>query len=152
MTSHEPHGVPNHRQPDCLPRRRSKKRSKLGVTGLCEGNSPVTGGFPLQRDSNAENVSIWWCHHEIDYLFNSLFKRATKDISENKTSKLRVTDLCAENSPGPVNSPHKRPVTRKMFPFDDVIMSGFIWDVITHQIPYPRTRFCSLSDNKRTTW
>ena len=25
-------------------------------------------------------------------------------------------------SPGPVNSPHKGPVTRKMFPFDDVIM------------------------------
>ena len=24
---------------------------------------------------------------------------------------------------GPVNSPHKRPVTRKMFPFDDVIMN-----------------------------
>ena len=26
------------------------------------------------------------------------------------------------NSPGPVNSPHKGPVTRKMLPFDDVIM------------------------------
>ena len=26
---------------------------------------------------------------------------------------------------GPVNSPHKWPVTRKMFPFDDVIMSLF---------------------------
>ena len=25
------------------------------------------------------------------------------------------------NSPGPVNSPHKGPVTRKMFPFDDAI-------------------------------
>ena len=25
----------------------------------------------------------------------------------------------------PVNSPHKGPVTRKMFPFDDVIMSTF---------------------------
>ena len=25
---------------------------------------------------------------------------------------------------GPVNFPHKWPVTRKMFPFDDVIMSG----------------------------
>ena len=24
---------------------------------------------------------------------------------------------------GPVNSPHKRPLTRKMFPFDDVIMN-----------------------------
>ena len=27
---------------------------------------------------------------------------------------------------GPVNSPHKWPVTRKMFPFDDVIMC--VWD------------------------
>ena len=25
---------------------------------------------------------------------------------------------------GPVNSPHNWPVTRKMFPFDDVIMNG----------------------------
>ena len=28
-----------------------------------EGNSPVTGEFPAQRASNAENVSIWWRHH-----------------------------------------------------------------------------------------
>ena len=27
---------------------------------------------------------------------------------------------------GPVNSPHKWPVTRKMFPFDDVIMSNLV--------------------------
>ena len=27
---------------------------------------------------------------------------------------------------GPVNSPHKWPVTRKMFPFDDVIMESYI--------------------------
>ena len=39
-----------------------------------------------------------------------------------KTSKLRVAGLCEGNSPATVNSPHKRPVTRKMFPFDDVIM------------------------------
>ena len=25
---------------------------------------PVTGGFPSQRASNAENASIWWRHHE----------------------------------------------------------------------------------------
>ena len=35
-----------------------KKTSKLGVIALCEGNPPVTGGFPTQRASNAENVSI----------------------------------------------------------------------------------------------
>ena len=42
---------------------RSKNISKLHVTGLCEGNSPVTSEFPAQRASNAENVSIWWRHH-----------------------------------------------------------------------------------------
>ena len=36
-------------------------------------------------------------------------------------SKLRVTDLCAGNSP--VTSPHKGPVTQKMFPLNDVIMT-----------------------------
>ena len=36
---------------------RSKKTSKLRVTGLCEGNSPVTGEFPAQRSSNAEKSS-----------------------------------------------------------------------------------------------
>ena len=35
---------------------------------------------------------------------------------------------------GPVNSPHKWPVTRKMFPFDDVIMGGaMINDSIIYQ-------------------
>ena len=62
-------GVSNHQPHDCLLsrlfRRRSKKTSKLRVTGLCAGNSPVTGEFPAQRTSNAENVSIWWRHHEI---------------------------------------------------------------------------------------
>ena len=33
---------------------------------------------------------------------------------------------------GPVNSPHKWPVTRKQFPFDDVIMSGEGFESIIH--------------------
>ena len=44
-------------------RRRSKKTSNLYVTGLCGGNSPITGEFRAQRASNAENVPIWWHHH-----------------------------------------------------------------------------------------
>ena len=59
--------VSNHQPPSCLLnrlfRRRSKKTSKLRVTGLCAGNSPETGEFAAQRASNAENVSIWWRHH-----------------------------------------------------------------------------------------
>ena len=59
--------VSNHRPYDCLLnrlfRRRSKKTSKLRVTGLCAGNSPETGEFPAQMASYAENASIWWRHH-----------------------------------------------------------------------------------------
>ena len=47
-------------------RHRSKKYiSKLCVTGIRVGISPVTGEFPTQRASNAENVSIWWRHHDV---------------------------------------------------------------------------------------
>ena len=59
--------VSNHQPHHCLLNRlfrhRSKKTSKLRVTGLCVGNSPGTGEFPTQMASNSENVSIWWRHH-----------------------------------------------------------------------------------------
>ena len=38
----------------------------LLVLALCEGNPPVTGGFPLHRASNADNVSMAWYHHDYD--------------------------------------------------------------------------------------
>ena len=70
---------------------------------------------------------LLYCIHYIDVIIttmtsqitslNRLFRRRSK-----KTSKLRVTGLCVGNSPGLVNSPQKGTVTRKMFPFDDVIM------------------------------
>ena len=55
-------GVSNHWRLDCLLsrlfRRGSKNTSKLRVTGLCEGNAPVTDEFSSQRASDAANVSI----------------------------------------------------------------------------------------------
>ena len=64
--------VSNHQPPQCLLNRlfgcRSKKTSKLRVTGLCAGNSPGTGEFPAQMASNAENVPIRWRHPDHDPL------------------------------------------------------------------------------------
>ena len=40
---------------------------------------------------------------------------------------------------GPVNSPHKWPVTRKMFPFDDVIMGKKNWIISYNKPPYIRS-------------
>ena len=56
-------------------------------------------------------------HRRLHCLINRLFKRVSK-----KTSKLCVTGLCEGNSPVTGEFPAHRPVTRKMFPFDDVIM------------------------------
>ena len=65
-------GISNNWHLNCLLNRlfrhRSKKTSKLCITGLCKGNSPVTGEFPTQRASNAENISIWWHHHMLTSL------------------------------------------------------------------------------------
>ena len=64
-------GVSNHQPQHCLLkslfRRRSKETSKLRVTGLCAGNSPGTGEFPAQMACYAEDISIWWRHHEFCY-------------------------------------------------------------------------------------
>ena len=50
LSNHQPHHCLLNR----LFGRRSKKTSKLRVTGLCAGNSPGTGEFPAQMASNAE--------------------------------------------------------------------------------------------------
>ena len=51
-------------------------------------------------------------------LLNCLSRRRSK-----KASKLRVPGFYEGNSPVTAEFPHKRPVTQKMFPFDDVIMT-----------------------------
>ena len=72
-------------------------------------------------------ITLQWRHNDHDGVSNHqppscLLKRLFRRWSK-KTSKLRVTGLCVGNSPGPVNSRHKGLATRKMSPFDDVIMS-----------------------------
>ena len=77
-------GVSNQGSLDCLLsrlfRRWSKNTPKPHVTGLCDGNPLLTGGFPPQRTNNAENVSSWrrrharclsWRHHDTWMLFFS---------------------------------------------------------------------------------
>ena len=88
VSNHQPHGCLLNR----LFRRNSKKTSKLRVTGLCAGNSPGTGEFPAQMASYAENVSIWWRHHDtlrFYRLLNSLL------MEENDCSSFIVNKIAA---------------------------------------------------------
>ena len=129
--------VSNHQPHHCLLNRlfmrRSKKTSKLRVIGLCVGNSPVTGEFPTQMASNAENVSIWWRHHEWRDVSNCPMHKQLimeirvafcdmtlthDDVIEWKPSAIQA--LCAENSPLTGEFPTQRPVTRSFHVFFDL--------------------------------
>ena len=165
--------------------RSERKTSKLRVTGLCARNCPVPDEFPAQMASNAENVSIWWHHHDMvrgncsgrtwlllttglshgplwvfwrkmpsdngtslccknfaskcplqwchnecdgvsnnrrfDCMLTRLFRRTPK-----KTSNIPVTGIFQGTQRWLMDSPHEGPVTRKIFPIDDVIMVEFI--------------------------
>ena len=65
-------------------------------------------------------LSLRWRHNENDCVSNHQTHHCLLNrffgCRSKKISKLRVTGLCAGNSP------HKGPVTRKMFPFGYVIM------------------------------
>ena len=122
-----------------------KKTSKLRITGLCAGNSPGTGEFPTQMASNAENVSIWWRHHESVRWWkqtNMHYSDATwaSQITDKSTVCSRLFfRLVTEQAPNPriadflwwessmtcefpMDSPHKGPVIRKAFPCHYVII------------------------------
>ena len=86
--------VLNHQPHDCLlnllSRGRSTKTSKLRVTGLCEGNSPLIGEFPAKRFSNAEKVSIWWRHHAVYGSWSGstcMYTRTPKLLLDEKTAE-----------------------------------------------------------------
>ena len=68
---------------------------------------------------------------------------------QRKYQSSRVTGLCAGNSPVTGEFPHKRPVMRNIFPFDDVIM----WFFYTNEC-LPRA-IVSLAHSHKTdslTW
>ena len=97
--------VSDHQPHDCLLnrsfRRRSKKTSKLRVTGLCEGNSPGTGEFPAQMASNAENVSIWWRRHDwfrpcivVRFAISPLLSQRRIIVNWTLRIKLTLSEIC----------------------------------------------------------
>ena len=82
---------------------RSKKTSKLRVTGLCARNSPVTGEFPAQLASNAENVSIWWRHHVVsNFLIYGYVSTRSRIVAE--IDIVRVFFLIHGNAMGKISA------------------------------------------------
>ena len=87
-------------------------------------------------------TALQWRHNDHNGISNnrphSFFLTRLYMRWSKKTPKLHVTGLCEGNSPGPANSLHKGPVTRKMFPIDDVIMGqiNLTFIVVCSLMPY----------------
>ena len=96
-------GVSNHQRLCCLPnrlfRRWSKKTSKLRVTVLCEGNSPVTGEFPSQKASNVKMFPF------DDVIM--IFETSKFESCANPNLKFKLSRLNSFEDRIPVGSPAK---------------------------------------------
>ena len=99
---HECDGLSNHRRLLCLFncwfRRRSEKTSKLRVTGLCVGNSPVTGKFRAQKANNVllfDDVimKLHQMYHIIELSRYLIFVKYSNDIRPNGQDHLDQWDL-----------------------------------------------------------
>ena len=96
------------------------------------------------EDSSIINYSIiqpytlQWRHNERDGVSN----HQPQDCLLNRLFTAHQRKHQSSSSLAwPVNSPHKKPVTRKMLPFDDVIMITYLsthWSLATHDC------FCEL--------
>ena len=114
------------RQPICRPYWRC--REKLWSFG--RNWSHQTASHGIQRLGKGVSEMAWnTCIDYSDVIMNAmtfrpldgLFKRCS-DADQRKHQSSASLAFVWGIHRGPVNSPHKWPVTRKMFPFDDVIM------------------------------
>ena len=83
--------------------------------------------FPVKYviNSGVQPLSNW--HNQVTYGMENgtiVFLTVYSDADQRKHQSSVSLAFVRGIHRGPVNSPHKWPVTRKMFPFDDVIMYG----------------------------
>ena len=92
----------------------------------------------------------FWDSHYSDVIMSTMASQITSFASVYSTIYLGADQRKHQSSASlafvrgihwsPVNSPHKGPVTRKMFPFDDVIISfwHWAWYMTHHSLSEPR--------------
>ena len=145
-------GVSIHQPHDCLLsrlfRRRSKKTAKLRVTGPCPHKWPVTrkmfsfddvimllGVIHQTQCSSRCGITDSYlvrCFHYSDVIMSAIASQITgvavvystvcSDTDQGKHQSSASLAFVRGIHRWSVNSPHKGPVTRKMFPFGDVTM------------------------------
>ena len=105
--------------------------------------------FPLTRATNAQSVSR--SDHYDDVMMSAIASQITSlaivysifnSDEDQRTHQGSASPAFVRGiHRRPVNSPHKWPVTRKIFPFDDVIMCHHVMDDIDHHSFTKQTKY-----------
>ena len=85
--------------------------------------------YNVNRPSHYDDVIMTMLASQITSL-TVVYSIVYSGVNQRKHQSSASLAFVREIHRGPVNFPHKWPVTRKMFPFDDVIMP--FWDTATH--------------------
>ena len=115
---------------NCLFSSRSKKTSKLRVTGLWTRNSPVTGEFPAQRASNGENVSIWGHHGDFPryWIFvRRIHLSPMKSPHRGQWHRVLIWSLICAWTNGRVNNQYACDLRRNSAQYDVTVLSNKLW-------------------------
>ena len=116
------------------------------ITVFLWGEYTVHQWVPLTKTCDTERWCFFWSaydateqtgqNHYNDVIMGAVASQITSltivystvdsDADQRKHQSSASLAFVRRIHRGPVNSPHKWPVTRKMFPFDDVIMMGHV--------------------------
>ena len=91
--------------------------------------------YPVKYSLGFGFLQLLWLSHYTDVIMSAIASQITSlailystvysGTNQRKHQSSASLAFVRGIQRWPVNSPHKRPVTRKMFPFDDVIMLWF---------------------------
>ena len=108
------------------------KHQSSASLAFVRGISPGTGEFPAQRASYAENVSIWWRHHEGTRIDNNVFvhqSRHRECLKSRKPVKFAVSYMFSNQH------------------YSDVIMTAMVSQIIDVTIIY--SNICSGANQRK---
>ena len=142
-------GVSNHQPHDCLLKAQIKENIKAHRPLWGE----FTGEFPTQRSSNAENVSIWWRHHD-DCSINSGDNQTYSLITPNtmiswnrRRSELSSTVLLMLTEL-PFSAGEQT-----IFATAEFRMSSCLWQILLPPVsPLVPTRISKLTNRSSVQW
>ena len=111
----------------------SPRFAQRELVSIAEGNDVLPDGTrPLPKLVSRYLILGFRVHHYGDVIMGTIASEITSLVSVYSTTQLGADQRKHQSSASlafvrgihrrPVNSPHNGPVTRKMFPFDDVIM------------------------------